>query len=374
MLEATVHSFTSTIKTADALSVSKVEQGWRALVTLGVIALSIVIALIWSHFADNQKMKVGPVDSSIEKNVKASQQRSLLNRKKRVLINKELEMVESSLPQVLSSRSFSQRVADEVKHHHRWFGVIFYFSEDFPRVLRVISLATNIIVMLFMQSLTYNFTNPDDGTCQTFHTESACIQPRSAFSTGDPKCSWSYQSSTCQFIEPDGQLKIILFISFFCALVTTPIALTVDWVINRILSAPTVDSSPLNAEATSSIITAIDLQLVADNNDTTSTLTNVLNLDRQSNQAKGGSLMLNLFRGRQTMEDPKLIQYSKYELMMLTRQLKAYRTKLSSEERREFDCKCNAYYYYFKLLIFYCLNSTLGLKSRRRFLIQRQSE
>jgi len=343
MLEATLHSFTSTVETVNTLNVSKVEQGWRALVTLGVLAFSIVIALLWSHYADNQVMKIKPIDgtaSSIAKNIKSSQQRSLLNRKKRVLINRELEMVENSLPKVLSSRSFSQRVADEVKHHHRWIGVIFYFTEDFPRVLRVVSLATNIIIMLFMQSLTYNFTNPDDGTCQTFYSESTCIQPRSAFSTNDPKCSWTSKTNTCKFIEPDGQIQIVLFVAFFCAIVTTPIALTVDWVINRVLSAPTVESSPSsNMESTTPLTTSDLLVTDAVNNDTISaSLTNVLNIDRESNRTQSRSMFSNLLRRRQSIEeDNKLIQFSKLEFQTLTRQVKTYRTSLSTVERKEFD-------------------------------------
>lgn len=345
MLGATVRSFTSTVETVNTLNVSKVEQGWRALVTLGVLAFSIVIALLWSHFADNQVMKIKPIDgtaSSIANNIKSSQQRSLLNRKKKVLINRELEMVENSLPKVLSSRSFSQRVADEVKHHHRWIGVIFYFSEDFPRVLRVVSLATNIIIMLFMQSLTYNFTNPDDGTCQTFYSESTCIQPRSAFSTNDPKCSWTVKTNTCQFIEPDGQIQIILFVAFFCAIVTTPIALAVDWVINRVLSAPTQESSHMSDVESSIPLTTADLLVTDDaNNDTISaSLTNVLNIDRGNNRTKSRSLFSNLLRRRQSVEeDNKLIQYSKLEFQTLTREVKVYRTSLSTEERKEFDGK-----------------------------------
>jgi hypothetical protein len=347
MLEATVHSFTSTVETVNTLNVSKVEQGWRALVTLGVLAFSIVIALLWSHFADNQVKKIKPIDenqaNSIVKNIKSSQQRSLLNRKKRVLINRELEMVENSLPKVLSSRSFSQRVADEVKHHHRWIGVIFYFSEDFPRVLRVVSLATNIIIMLFMQSLTYNFTNPDYGTCQTFRTESTCIQPRSSFSTNDPKCSWTFKTNTCKFIEPDGQIQIILFVAFFCAIVTTPIALTVDWVINRVLSAPTLESSHTSDVQYTTPLTTSDLLVTDDaNNDTISaSLTDVLNIDQGSQRTQSRSLFSNLLRRHQSIEDKdnKLIQFSKLEFQTLARQIKVYRTSLSAEERKEFDGK-----------------------------------
>jgi len=112
----------------------------------------------------------------------------------------------------------------------------------------------------------------------------------------------------------------------------------VDWVINRVLSAPTLDSSPKNDFESTSPLAISDLLLTDDvSNETTSALTNVLNIDRQGNQTKSGSLFSNLLRGRQSIEGPKLINFSKLEFLTLTRQIKAYRTKLSFEERIEFD-------------------------------------
>jgi hypothetical protein len=99
-----------------------------------------------------------------------------------------LQIAEEALPQVLSSRSFFVKYKDELKRHHRWAGVFFHFTKKFPRALRLLSLATNIITMLFIQSITYNLTNGDDGSCERLLTEESCLEPTSFFSTGISKC------------------------------------------------------------------------------------------------------------------------------------------------------------------------------------------
>ena len=141
-----------------------------------------------------------------------------------------LDMAEEALPKVLGSRSFTSQIQQELKRHHRWLGVIFHYSDQFPRVLRVISLATNIIIMLFIQSITYNLTNGDDGTCARMQTESDCLEAPSAFSTGESKCYWVPASESsvgdgnaggassgqgeCFFVQPSQSIKVVLFVAF----------------------------------------------------------------------------------------------------------------------------------------------------------------
>jgi hypothetical protein len=98
--------------------------------------------------------------------------------------------------------------------------------------------------MLFMQSISYNFTKGDDGTCATYTTEAACLAPSSPYSPGASKCYWTVSTQStnggyCAFVEPNNSLKIVLFIAIFSAMVTTPIAVISDWIIQNILSAPT---------------------------------------------------------------------------------------------------------------------------------------
>jgi hypothetical protein len=158
--------------------------------------------------------------------------------------NAMLKLAEEALPQILQAQSWSQRIWHEMQRHHRWLGVVYYFSEHFPRMMRVVSLATNIIIMLFVQSLTYDLTKGDDGTCEMLKTELDCLEPRSGYSTGESKCYWLASNkdqglAQCQFVQPDDSLQVVVFVAIFSALVSTPIALFANWVIQAVLSAPT---------------------------------------------------------------------------------------------------------------------------------------
>jgi hypothetical protein len=99
------------------------------------------------------------------------------------------------------------------------------------------ALSSNIILMLFVQSMTYNLTNPDDGYCEMLESQQDCQQPKSSFGTGGNKCLWTDRS--CHFIQPSTDLTVILFVACFSALVTTPISLALNWLIFRVLAAPT---------------------------------------------------------------------------------------------------------------------------------------
>jgi hypothetical protein len=183
--------------------------------------------------------------------------------------NNILALAEESLPAILSSsRSLTTRILNEIKRHHRWFGVICHYSVKLSRLLRVVSLATNIIIMLFVQSLTYDLTNGNDGICERLSSsEESCLAPKSAFATGTSKCYWipsdsssSYASSsvdgTCHFLQPDNSIEVVLFVAIFSALISTPIALFADRVIIYVLAAPTIHTL-LSSASSSSPIAAV---------------------------------------------------------------------------------------------------------------------
>jgi hypothetical protein len=380
MLQSTTNTFVSTIQTADDLNASTVTKGWRALATLGTLAAAILTALYWSNRADHhaKKVQATPEEQAVHNAQDAERKKSAKKkadgssgrdkkirfntRAKKALVNAELAIVEESLPKVLSSRTFTDSFLEEVKQHHRWFGIVFYYSDAFPRVLRVISLATNAIVMLFIQSITYNLTNPDDGTCELLHTETACLQPRSPFATGESKCAWvptdsavgSGDGYTCIFLEPDKSIRIILFVAIFCAVVTTPIALAADWLVGNVLAAPT--ETPTSVEVDN---TALDLLIrtAPGANEPTGlapmlypsvATTSDAELVKPSEMKRKASLgalagFLNVFNTEMKLkEDKAILTASRAELMMLSVKLKRYRESLRADELEEFDCKCRA--------------------------------
>jgi hypothetical protein len=236
-------------------------------------------------------------------------------------------------------------VKDELKHHHKWFGIVFFFSRAFPRVLRVMSLATNVIIMLFIQSITYALTNPDDGTCESMKTEDACLGPSSPYATGESKCQWMAGSSQCVLVQPDSNVKVILFVAIFSALVCTPLALLVDWLIMYVLSAPTkkVSSAPVSAIVTESgNVRSRQRSQPSEFADATAVVPAAPNTPADR---KRSSLSRSIFgsvfgtTGEGTELNQSVSLGAQSDLRKLVDALTAYRAQLTEQQRNEFDGK-----------------------------------
>jgi len=233
-----------------------IQGSWEVVITIAVLVALVLVALMVGHYYDytdqrkidkemkrlkgawttnegksiRSKMSVTFLNSSFWQTVSrristdnmfsmAHKNPPLSRRDRRLSMNKttyktDEQLLEDALPSILQAKPFSERFATEVKQNHRWFGVVFFYSTTFPRVLRIVSLACNIIVLLFIQSITYNLTNPDDGSCGELTAYSECIEPRSDFSEDAPKCAWTPNdlesattgTGTCSFIEPESSI------------------------------------------------------------------------------------------------------------------------------------------------------------------------
>jgi hypothetical protein len=268
MLEVVSETFIATVVTATNLDASSIRKSWQSLLVVGLLALAIVCLMGIGHYMDklviNEMESLKKVSSPaafqlsrqsrLSSNFKSLRQPrismfSSINGVVRTSLKSApssfLQIAEEALPQVLNSRSFMSKYKHELKRHHRWAGVFFHFTKKFPRALRVLALATNIITMLFIQSITYNLTNGDDGSCERLHDEVSCLEPNSAFSGGSSKCFWISEGGSnghCKFVQPESNMNVIIFVAIFSAVISTPIAFSIDWIIQHVLSAPTISS------------------------------------------------------------------------------------------------------------------------------------
>ena len=306
MLSAVEGDFTSTVLSASSLSADKLADSITAVVTMSCLLLGILLALGLAHWADkkaekkigvetnimmhalvsrnNQQAKtahrLAPSDEKKKKRITSllpsSMQRmsqrisffsgtaggggrgQLLQRGRAVENNRQsiMELAEEALPLILSSHStLVKRIWQEMKRHHRWLGIVFHFSPKFPRILRVLSLATNILIMLFVQSLTYNFTHGDNGECRNHLTRSTCLSRPSDFGSGESQCLWTPSTApghidgegSCAYNYPENSITVVLFVAIFSALTSAPLALLADWMIQNILAAPTKNEKQKDA-------------------------------------------------------------------------------------------------------------------------------
>lgn len=121
-----------------------------------------------------------------------------------------------------------------------------HYSDYFPRLLRVLSLATGVISLLFVQAMTYAVRNPDDGTCGQYETLESCLAPPSAFDSSESKCYWDPEQISCSFRSPDSSLTIMLYVAGIAACISAPIVIGADWIIMNLLAAPTANSNSVD--------------------------------------------------------------------------------------------------------------------------------
>ena len=398
MLDSVTESFVDTLESVDSLNSNTVQKGWSALLTVGLITGAVICALFWSYQADqevlklkkdekkeksaaeekalqaidaaNSNIKSADLEKRLDKFQKGKKRRVLTKPKAAHPMSADLQLVEQSLPQILSSRTMSQKILTEMKAHHRWFAVAFVYSEHFPRLLRVLSLSTHVIIMLFMQSLTYALTNPDNGTCEALTTRQTCLTPQSAYATGAPMCAWTPSSSattgasrstegSCTFVQPDSQIKIILFVAIFAALVSTPIAIMVDWVLMEILSAPL--KCQAGAEGAQMSNTDNDgeeepSRTIEDALESAVALRAAAAVSNNSSIARPGLRRMSVQSviaarkwigavtgldtgGAALTAEQQLVQSAQRELVALSEALIKYRRTLAVEEVTEFNCK-----------------------------------
>jgi hypothetical protein len=250
LLTTVEDNFVSTILSTSELNEKSLAKSWQAMVTISVFLGGIILFMGFSVYADKRVMKKISAEEKMIEHAKVHsvyKQKLLINRKE-AKGNDLFQLAKDSLPSILFCPSLQQRIWDQEKKFHRWLGIIYYFSAIFPRILRVVSLASNIIIMLFIQSLTYNYTHGDDGSCELLTTEETCVAPRSYYGTGGSLCYWQSTTSAgsavvtdqgeCKIIQPENSIGIMLFVAVFSGLVSAPLAVFIDWIVNKILAAP----------------------------------------------------------------------------------------------------------------------------------------
>jgi hypothetical protein len=343
MLEAVTGNFEATVVSASSLNANMIEKGWQAMVTIATLFGAILVAMGFSLYADKQNQRIeisenqtkskalslaAKLQPSISFKMRAPPSMERKERARTDANNQVLQLAEESLPQILGSKSFVAKMKVELKRHHRWFGVVYHYSNKLSRLLRVVSLANNIIIMLFVQSLTYDLTNGNDGTCETLKTETACLEPRSAYSTGQSKCYWEptavEDQGKCGYIQPDNSVEVILFVAIFSALITTPFALLADRVIVHVLAAPT-----LSAKSSVKQLKVMDVKA----------------LEGASSIVPRTDLKLKMKESKQKEELEKrslTLAVKKFE--SLTAELKKYKELLTDpKERKEFEGEKNCF-------------------------------
>jgi hypothetical protein len=108
----------------------------------------------------------------------------------------------------------------------------------------VLSLFSSIVIMLFVQSVTYNIADPDDGSCEACKDENCCLSLRSTLNSNEAQCNWfsreisstTPEQGSCHFRELGEDMTRILIVAMISAVISAPFALSFQYLIANVLS------------------------------------------------------------------------------------------------------------------------------------------
>lgn len=178
-------------------------------------------------------------DIILRKEWKRRERKAFQEKQKGKSVGSEHSILDDALPEVFRSNTYIEKLTAELKRHHRWFNILYHYSEVYPRALRVLSLATNIITTLFFIAITYSIANPDENNCNAYSNKDDCLEPKSHFHTGQPQCRWDNNNAVqCSFVQPSVLIRVILFVVIFAVMLAIPVNTVTNYLIQYVLAAP----------------------------------------------------------------------------------------------------------------------------------------
>jgi hypothetical protein len=254
MSQYTTSGFTSTVVQSDGVTVGKVRS------SILVLAMFIVLWGFGSIFLIEDLRLTGnwyisPKKPRSERSrtgkgaliVPLDPEESLESQKKYLVT-----YLNSIFPEVFRQEGTWSGLLRELLKHHRYI-LLFQGQGSFSyeqRVKTLLQLLTVQTMLMFVLAVCYDLQYPsDDGQCETYETESACLGPSSILDSTQQMCKWIVTSSdvgSCLYLEPTLTLKVIVLISLVVATATAPFNFVVD-LLFEVIRAPTADSDRLKS-------------------------------------------------------------------------------------------------------------------------------
>jgi Na+-transporting methylmalonyl-CoA/oxaloacetate decarboxylase gamma subunit len=246
--KSVVSDFVSTWSQVPSLSSKKVVDSWVVLATIGGVGvIFLLMVLLCVEYDKHQSQLVSSLE--IEKKKKEKTKRKFADAQDDDEAHpdelQEKKLIEDALPSIFNSESLWSKFKEEMKVYHRWLGIIFYYSPEFPRAMRVLSLFSSIVTMLFVQSVTYNIADPDDGSCEKCEDDmDCCLSLKSTLNQQENRCYWKSSSSPSSSAEGSCHLRDIgeddlmrmVIVAMISAIVSAPLALSIQYLIMNVLS------------------------------------------------------------------------------------------------------------------------------------------
>ena len=130
------------------------------------------------------------------------------------------------------------RFVRAVMREHDWFRIFSYSSLRLPRTIRFLSIISDILILLFVDSIFFGVLFPNDGHCTGFDntTEEECELAPSKFESSSTLCFWDDETSLCAVRPPPATLEFYMIV----AIVVTTFSILPEaichWVLEEVCS------------------------------------------------------------------------------------------------------------------------------------------
>ena len=229
--ESILTDFTATWRSVDDIGVSDIKNSIHVLVTIVVIFIVSVTLVLLAWMKDYDENNSKTVNS-----VQPLPHKSWGYGETKKSTSAELD---AALPTVLQPLPVWTKYKAELRSYHRWGGIYFHYSKAYSRPLRMLSLITNVILFLFVEAVTYELADPDDGFCESQNLADECLAETSAFDSSESKCYWDADSGTCHIRDIESDIMKVAVVAVFAAVVGTPFVVFLQFLIQKFLAAET---------------------------------------------------------------------------------------------------------------------------------------
>jgi hypothetical protein len=131
----------------------------------------------------------------------------------------------SNLPitSLLSDYSWYDRLCHSISRHHKWIRIFTYPSLRKTRLLRLLVAATDLLVLIFFNTIFYRLFYPDDGSCESnsFTTIDNCHSKQSSFQNEGSLCEWNVNTGECKFKQVPLSVEFIIFVCIIVILLSS---------------------------------------------------------------------------------------------------------------------------------------------------------
>ena len=102
-----------------------------------------------------------------------------------------------------------------IMREHDWARIFTYSSLRMPRTIRFLVVVTDVLLLLFADSVFYGVLFPDDGTCTAYDNTNAedCMAEPSGFVAGESMCLWDEEKSICELRPPPTSIEFYMIVA-----------------------------------------------------------------------------------------------------------------------------------------------------------------